>query len=29
MIRDWLGGDAASVLGSGFTELPLLKAVAA
>ncbi|TMD99878.1 MAG: DUF1501 domain-containing protein [Chloroflexi bacterium] len=29
MIRDWLGGDAASVLGGGFTELPLLKAVAA
>lgn len=27
MIRDWLGGDAAPVLGGTFTELPLLRTV--
>ena len=26
VIRDWLGGDAAAVLGGSFAELPLLKA---
>lgn len=26
LIRDWLGGDAATVLGSSFPELPLLRA---
>jgi uncharacterized protein (DUF1501 family) len=29
MIRDWLGGDAGSVLGGSFPELPLVRAVAA
>ncbi|HEX3604909.1 MAG TPA: DUF1501 domain-containing protein [Candidatus Dormibacteraeota bacterium] len=29
MIRDWLGGDAATVLGARFPELPLLRATSA
>jgi uncharacterized protein (DUF1501 family) len=29
VIRDWLGGDAASVLGGSFPELPLVRGVAA